>query len=319
MTRDSLHAGMSSHAATPKVSVLLPVRNGERWLKASLDSIMEQTFQDFEILLIDDASTDDTRAIAESFKSPNLRILDGPGTGLANALKIGVAESRGQYIARQDADDLSAATRLAKQYRFLESHPHYAAVGSQAIRINEEGARIGKIALPSNARAIAFFSTFYNPLVHSSVMVRHTALLRAGNYWAPSSSAYPEDFDLWSRLSTFGAIGNIESFLIAYRDTSTGISSLHAQELASAAASIAEDNIKKIVGRSLTTKEQSGLRRLYSASVKTSPSGQVSFCLLLIRVRCSVGLVPAPRSGFVRILVKSLVHIFTTKRIPTEI
>ena len=201
----------------PLVSVVLPVRNGERWIRESLSSLREQTFQDFEVILVDDGCTDQSVNIARELAAPRMRIISGSGRGLASALARGVLAAEGEFIARLDVDDVSQPTRLRRQVAAFVSDPELVIVGSWAREIDERSQAVGVLKTPRSDRGIQIYSIIFNPFIHSSVMLRKSAVLKAGNYRSPDEGPYPEDFDLWVRMIRFGTALNLEECLVDYR------------------------------------------------------------------------------------------------------
>lgn len=226
----------SHEIVNPLVSVILPVRNGERWLESALSSLFSQTFNDFEIVLINDGSTDNSVAIAHSMKSPRIRVIDGPSEGLARALALGVEEATGQYIARLDVDDIAEPRRFEVQLEAFRSDSELVIVGSAATEIDETGRTIGQIKVPLSDQAIRMRSMIFNPFVHSSVMMKRKELIAAGNYRSPTAQPYPEDFDLWVRLLRFGKAMNLNSNLIQYRRSQDGVMSVSQEQIRIATA-----------------------------------------------------------------------------------
>lgn len=248
---------MSVDIRPPLVSVLLPVRNGQKWIVESLTSIARQTYRDFEVVLVDDGSTDDSVSLALGVREiPYLRVMRGSSTGLANALAAGVLASRGKYVARHDVDDLSLPDRLQLQVDFLEQHADFVACGTSAICLDDDGKEFGYIHVPSTDRQVRAHLLFGNPLVHSSVLMRRETLIAAGNYRSPSSNVYPEDFDLWSRLQEHGRIGNLKIPLVLYRKNEDGVTASYAEELGVAASAIAAANLERELSRELTSWER---------------------------------------------------------------
>src|SRR3954451_15211482 len=122
-----------------KVTVLIPVYNGEKYIWAAIHSLLNQTFEDFEILIINDGSTDKTPDIIRSFKDDRIVVINQQNGGIAKALNKGLIHAKGQYVARFDADDVCTAYRLAEQVKFLDENREYAVVGSDAEYIIENG------------------------------------------------------------------------------------------------------------------------------------------------------------------------------------
>ncbi len=202
----------------PTVSVILPVWNGQRFLAEAIESVTQQTFDSFELIVIDDGSTDGTRPIADGFarRDPRLTVTGQPHSGIVTALNFGIQASRGRYIARMDADDYSLPPRLAKQVAFLDTRPDCVAVGCDVEVIDANSSKIGLLRFPERHLDIAeALMNGRSALAHPSVVMRKEAVLRAGGYRA---SQFPsEDFDLWMRLCEIGELGNLSEALLRYR------------------------------------------------------------------------------------------------------
>jgi len=196
--------------------VLLPVHNGEPFLRASLESLLAQSFGDFELLVVDDGSTDASRAIAEGMRDPRVRVEVNPGhLGLVASLNRGLALARGELVARQDADDLSHPERLQLQRRFLDSHPEAALVGSEATVIDEGGRFVRRLRLPREHPSLRWWHLFDNGFVHSAVMFRASVVRDGlGGY---RRLPHCEDFDLWSRVLGVACAVNLPEPLVMRR------------------------------------------------------------------------------------------------------
>ena len=207
----------------PAISVLLPVRNARPWLSRALGSLWNQTFRDFEVIAIDDGSTDGSLDVlsGHSRHEPRLRVERSPGHGLPAALNHALARSRSPIVARMDADDLIARSRLAIQHAHLAAHPDCDVVGSR-VRLFPRaavGAGMERWAHWHNALldhdAIAREVLIDSPLVHGTAMIRRAWLERVGG-WTPEP--WPEDLDLWIRLLEAGArCGKRPEVLYAWR------------------------------------------------------------------------------------------------------
>jgi glycosyltransferase involved in cell wall biosynthesis len=216
--------------STPRVTVLMSVHNGDRWLRAAIDSVLAQTWRDFEFLIIDDASSDDTTAQVESVRDPRIRLIRLPeNIGLTRSLNIGLRESRGDLIARHDSDDLSAPERLAKQVTFLSAHPDVALVGSQARLIDAGGHSRGARDLPLGSNGIRWLSLLDNPIIHTAAMFR-AAVVRdeLGGY--DESFGCCQDYDLWARLLERHPARNLPERLVAVREHGGSISATRGDE-----------------------------------------------------------------------------------------
>ena len=205
------------------ISVILPVYNAGKFLSASIESILNQTHRNFELIILNDGSTDESEQIVKSFNDPRIRYFEHPNMGLANTLNKGIALSAGEFIARQDNDDISYPDRLKLQLDFLKNNPQFAIVGSHARIVNENGIDTGrKHTHPLKSCHLKFDLVFDNPFVHSSVMFRKQLIQDTGNYI--SDSNFFEDHNLWSRVSRNFKVANIPEILLDYREVSTGMS-----------------------------------------------------------------------------------------------
>ncbi len=205
----------------PKVSVLMPVYNGELYLREAIDSILNQTFTDFELIAIDDGSTDGSVAVIKTYTDPRIRLIANPvNQGLGCILNQGNELARAEYIARMDCDDISLPTRLEKQVRYLDRHPDVAIVGAQAIYIGTNGEITDNqhmILRPLEQSSIRWTSSYENPFYHPLVMYRKQILwVKLGGYDPTVSIA--EDYEMWLRLLDRNYQGaNLAEVLLKYR------------------------------------------------------------------------------------------------------
>ncbi len=202
----------------PVVSVLLPVWNGERFLASAIESILEQTFEELELIVVDDGSDDSSAAIARRFaeRDPRVVLLRRAHQGVPSALNAGIAAARGRYIARMDADDISLPARLEKQLAYLDSHPDVVAVGSWVGVIDEDGGYIAERRFAMEHRQItASLLVGLTPFSHPTTVVRREVLLAVHGYDVDRHPS--DDFDLWLRLSEIGKLANLPEALLLYR------------------------------------------------------------------------------------------------------
>ena len=199
------------------MTVLLPARDAAATLGRALDSVFAQTFTDFELVVVDDGSSDDTRALLDTVDDPRLRVVDGPGRGIVAALHAGLAVARSKYVARMDADDTCAPERLALQVAFLDAHVEVAAVSSAFAVIDSDGheLRIEPTLLDDVDLGRELFVR--NPIAHGATTIRRAALDTVGGYRDGWSGA--EDLDLWRRLREVGALASLPSVLYRWRLT----------------------------------------------------------------------------------------------------
>jgi glycosyltransferase involved in cell wall biosynthesis len=203
--------------APPRVSVVMPVYNGEAYLAEAIDSVLGQTLEEFELVAVDDGSQDGSRAILERFARADNRIrvvANERNLGTSGALNRGWRLARGSYIARLDADDVALPGRLSRQVDFLDAHPSVAAVGGGAITIDGNGRRISTRRYPTNHRAIRSTLLRHNCLSHPSMTMRRAALEAAGGYRFRCAA---EDYDLWLRLSERFELATVPEPVILYR------------------------------------------------------------------------------------------------------
>lgn len=206
----------------PNVTVLMSVFDGARHLRAAIKSVLDQTQEDFELLIIDDGSTDSSAAIVARFKDSRIRLLRQTNRGLVASLNRGISEARGSLIARLDADDLSNPTRLEKQSAFLDAHPAIVMVGSSVAVLDSENRALGSYQLLLNDPELRAELLLRNPFAHGSVMYRTSEVRSVNGY----RKEYPhaEDYDLWRRLARVGKMANIADLLYTYRENPAGVS-----------------------------------------------------------------------------------------------
>ena len=225
-------------AAVPRVSVLLPVRNGMPWLPEAMASILAQTWTDFELLAIEDGSTDGTGAYLRGLTDPRLRVIATGGLGIAGALNAGLAHARGEYVARHDADDRSRPTRFARQVAALEHRRDVSVVSTIADYIDDAGHPVNNTwtrtvreqqDVATTAAAIAALMPITCCVTHGSVMARTRVLRAAGGYRAAFEPA--DDYDLWLRLLPEHKFLKLSERLYVYRlhDAQLGATSRETQ------------------------------------------------------------------------------------------
>lgn len=208
----------------PLVSVLMPIYNGAADLGKALDSVLSQTFSDFEVIAINDGSKDDSAALLNAVDDPRVRVIHQDNMGLAATLNRGLSMARGALIARQDQDDLSHPERFARQVSFLQSNPKCVLLGTAAeIWIGDEPTDRAHDH-PTEHALLVFDLLFNNPFVHSSVMMRRDAVLALGGYTTDKDRQPPEDYELWSRLARHGRVANLPERLVVYREVPQSMS-----------------------------------------------------------------------------------------------
>lgn len=201
----------------PKVTVLMAFHNDADFLHDSIQSILEQSFEDFEFLIIDDCSTDGSSDIALSIKDSRIRLHRNlQNQGLTKSLIWGITQARGCYIARMDADDLAKPDRLTRQVNFLDNNPTIGIVGSACELIDTQGNSKGLYALPSTSIEIKWYSFLLNPFAHPTVMLRKSILINNKLNYNPDFQA-AQDYELWVRLLEHTEGYNLQESLLSYR------------------------------------------------------------------------------------------------------
>ncbi len=202
---------------SPLVSVVMPVRDARQFLREAIDSVLEQTFRDFELLLIDDSSQDDSAAICQSYCAADSRVflLHNNERGIIGALNLGIAHARGKLIARMDADDICESERFAFQVRAFEENPAIAVLGTAASLINQTGGTIGELRYETASAEIYRALLHRSCIVHPSAMMRTDTVRRAGGY--RNAFLRCEDYDLWLRIAAPDNMANLDTPLLRYR------------------------------------------------------------------------------------------------------
>ena len=214
----------------------MPVYNGEQYLQEAVNSILGQTFHDFELIVINDGSTDKTAEILNSYADDRLHIINQPANlKICKSLNAGIGLACGEYIARMDADDISLPERFARQVAYLDNHPRIGVLGGWARKITEEGRILGEMKNHTRPDCVRWALCFGCPLAHPSVMMRANIVKAAGGY--SDAFLFAEDYDLWRRLSSRTEIVNLAEFVLLHRQHSENVSKKHkAQQLAASRA-----------------------------------------------------------------------------------
>lgn len=209
----------------PKVTVLMSVYNGEKFLREAMESILNQTFKDFEFIIINDGSTDSSRDIILSYNDLRIMLIDNEkNIGLTRSLNKGLRIVKGEYIARQDADDISFPKRLEKQVKFLNTHKDVGLVGSSYMLIDEKGNKVqNRVKTKSEELKKDLWKG--NRFCHGSVIFRKDCVKKVGFYREEFKAS--QDYDLWLRISEFWNMANIKDLLYGLRVNVRSISVLN--------------------------------------------------------------------------------------------
>jgi len=234
--------GSSSFASgttmnTPAVSVVMSVFNGERFLPEAVESILRQSFDDLEFIIIDDGSSDESGSILDYYQrsDPRVRVYHQENRGLIESLNRGCGLARGTYIARMDADDIAVRDRLMWQVRFMDTNPEVAVLGGAVEFIDQSGRVLNVARRPLHDRELQRVLLDSSIVWHPSVLIRKSALIRVGGY---RNVAHAEDFDLWLRIAEHFQLANLPEVLLKYRihPGQISVASCKKQALGAAAA-----------------------------------------------------------------------------------
>lgn len=220
------------------ITVLMPVLNGESWIAEAVQSLVSQSHENFELLLVDGGSTDDSVPIARDIAGDRIRVVTFPDRGVAASLAYGIRVCDTEFVSRLDSDDRSRSTRLSRQVGFLTQNPEYVIVGSNIDFIDMTGRHLGSSRFPTSDPAIRLRMVLGNPFAHSAVTFRKSAVAEVGNYWSPDSSPFPEDYHLWCRLARVGKLANLTEFLTEYRINQAGLVRTNLPRLRNSASEI---------------------------------------------------------------------------------
>lgn len=281
----------------PTVTVLMPVLNGERYVREAVDSILRQSWSDLEFIIVDDGSTDATPRILQSFDDARIRIITNPSReGIAKALNRGLAAATGDFIARHDADDIAHPARLATELAFLRANPDVALVGTQVRVIDERGRASSP---PGWWRALShdgirFQSMFDTPFIHSSVMFRR-GVVRDVLHGYDANFASCEDAELWSRVAASYGVRNLPEKLVSFRYHAASTAAHYGEGDLSWSSAVIDRNLRallasadvperwsRVIGRMVVNLEVDAVellsivRAIYTAYVASRPDARAN-------------------------------------------
>ena len=231
----------------PLVSVVMPVYNGEPFLVEAVESILAQSLQDFEFIIIDDGSTDRTPSILEHYRQSDQRVLiltHSKNQGIVAALNLGLDNARGKYLARMDADDISLPLRLEQQVDFLEANPEIGLLGCGLRVIDREGNAIGSLHYPQDDLSIRWTSLFESPFAHPAIVARSDLIRKNGLRYDPYFERV-EDYPLWLEMLKYTCGANLPEELLLYRLHTQGITIRHNQREYMLIAEIIRRNLRE--------------------------------------------------------------------------
>lgn len=244
----------------PEVTVLMSVYNGEKYLHEAIKSILNQAWGNFEFLILNDDSTDNTAKILSGYSDPRIRIINNErNIGLTRSLNKGLREAKGIYIARMDADDISLPDRIKIQYHCFRENPDVGVVAGWVQVIDEWCGNLGEWSTPLQPEDIYYRLNFRNCLAHGAVMFRKDVVLKSGGYNENIERA--QDYELWYRLSKITKICQVDKFLLKWRDHKANISNKWKKEQEKRARRLVKPRLESLAGRKLSKDEIKRLQK----------------------------------------------------------
>jgi len=256
---------------SPEISTIMTVFNGQSFIGKTIESILDQTFRDFELIIINDNSTDNTRQIIERYSQKDNRIIsinNPENYGTFISANLGLKNARGIYVARSDSDDISHPTRFEKQIDFLKRHDDIGLLGTNGFHIDEKNRIIYPFSHFNDDLNIRWGNLFNSQFIHSSIMFRRSLILQAGMY--REEFKYAQDYEFSSRLLNYTKSANLHERLIFWRKSGGTISAQKKSEQLKLGTQIAMDNINQLLGKDFVTDiiEMLIFRGLYQGAYK---------------------------------------------------
>ena len=216
----------------PTVSVLMAAYNGEAFIAETVESVLSQTLGDFELVIVDDASTDNTAGVLDRFDDPRVvRIRNETNLYLHPAINVGLAKCQGEFVARIDHDDIAEPTRLEKQIAYLREHPKFAGCATWTTEIDENGVETGQFEVPGNPDYVRWAMTIKSVLYHPTLMFRRDVLVESNAYGLPVANSPADDYEMLVHLLMAGHdFGVVEERLLKYRRFDGNMSSTRADD-----------------------------------------------------------------------------------------
>ena len=273
--------------SNPEVTVLMSAYNRSEYLREAIESILSQTLMSFEFIIIDDSSTDGTWDILTEYADRDQRIAlvrNRKNLGLSQSLNKGLVLAHGNYIARQDADDVSMPERLAAQVGYFEQKPRVGLLGTANYVINSSGQQRAVHRHPEIDTEIRWQMLFHNAFCHSSVMFRRE-LLNGESLFYKDNLPCSQDYELWSRMLQHTAAANLKLPLVAWRKSDGSISTTLREEQQRIATIISAQQIRRLLPQKpITLLEVAMLRESYYGFSQIPGKQDVRLCLLFIQI-----------------------------------
>jgi len=238
---------MDTNLKKPKISVVMACYNGEKYIKDALESILNQTFVDFELIIINDGSTDNSLHIIQSYNDPRIKLIDNEkNMGHTFCLNVGIRVAQGEYIARMDSDDISLPSRFQKQVEFMDNHQDIAVSGTWTKIIGEGSGYINRFfTKPDDIKANLLF---YASLAHPTVMIRKSVLDKHNLQYGIDIDRDEncEDYSLWSKLSKHEKLANIPKILLLYRLHKENVTNIYSDKNKKSSSFIRLQQLKEL-------------------------------------------------------------------------
>lgn len=247
----------------PTVSVILPVYNAAQFLPSALESVLQQTYRDFELLVIDDGSTDESGNVINGYsaKDRRIRALRHSNVGITETLNRGLLESRGRWIARMDADDISDPARLERQIEHVAKNLQTKVLGTRFTGIDSQGAPLRDYSPPCQPWLIEWEMCRRCAIGHPTVVMEREFILKVGGY--NRQLRYAQDYDLWLRvIRSGGQVANLHERLLRYRESPTSATIARRKEQDFFALSAAAEHVAWLLGRPVAPMAVGSLKRL---------------------------------------------------------
>lgn len=225
----------------PRISVLMPAYNSEEYIGQAIESILNQTFSDFEFIIINDGSNDKTADVVRSYNDKRIRFVDNPkNKGLVAVLNQGLDLCRGEYVARMDSDDISLPKRFEKQVAYMDKHPECSVLGTW---FECFGKSDGVVQHPEHIKIMDILNDHH--VGHPTVFIRKSVIDKY-DFRYDKNYTHAEDFELWSRMVFVTEIHNLPEILLNYRWTDTNVSTVHAEEQRNVARRVKQNVVDKL-------------------------------------------------------------------------
>ena len=303
----------------PAVTVLMTVYNGLPYLHAAIESILDQTFKEFEFLIVNDCSTDESRQVILSYQDPRIRLMDNPeNLNQTLSLNRGLSETRTEFVARMDADDVSHPQRLERQMQYLARHPDVVAVGTHLRFINAQGEVTGKFEFPEDDLPLRWMQLFDCPVSCGAVMFRRSVIWDKFGGFDPSIR-YAQDWELWSRVLPEHLLANIPEKLVDVRQHRGASSSAAFVPMLQEQHRIIRENPKRILGMEDKLPEWINQIEILLAKRLENPEERVDVIDALFRRFCERYPEAENNTEVLRILAGQYLEVLYYARFPQQL